>query len=416
MNSYILSLGSNLEPRRDHLAHALKKISQFAKIITTAPLFENPPLLPQNAPESWYRFFLNTGVKIETALSPDDLFLQLQNIESELGRDQLRLKWSPRPLDIDIVFMFNKNNESVNFTSALLQIPHPQWSSRNFVLSPLAHIIKSPTFLQKHRQQKPLSALVAILNVTPDSFSENPSSLEHKINDFKNLLEQHPAVIDIGAESTRPGATPLSHDEEWQRLLPLLTHWREIHQNYPFTKISIDTRHFQTAKKALSFQVSILNDVSGLTEPDMQEVAQDYEQTILMHSLTVPAEPQTTLSTDLNTVDELKRWIEHKLNNLPSALLSRLIFDPGIGFGKTPRQSLEILQRLPDFYSYNRPLLIGHSRKSFMNLWTEKKFSDRDIETLGVSAKIIHHVEYLRVHNLEAHQRLQKSLLALDGP
>lgn len=416
MNHYILSLGSNLEPRTDHLIQALNKISSFAKIVNTAPLFENPPLLPEKAPDEWYRFFLNTAVHIQTSLSPEDLFTQLQNVESQMGRNKERLKWSPRPLDIDIVFMLNKNLEPMNYSSSHLQIPHPQWESRRFVTSPLIHLLKSPTFLQKHRQQKSLPSLVAILNATPDSFSENTSSLDEKLTTFQRLLANHPAVVDIGAESTRPGATPVSHEEEWQRLLPLLTYWKEVKQNHPFTKISLDTRHAETAAKALSYKVSILNDVSGLAETKMTEIAQHYEQTILMHSLSVPADPKNTLSTTSGAIDELKKWLEVKIAKLPPSLLPNLIFDPGIGFGKTPRQSLEILQKLPEFYKYNIPLLVGHSRKSFMNLWTQQNFADRDFETLGVSATILHHVEYLRVHNLEAHFRLQKSILALEGP
>ncbi|MBY0384736.1 dihydropteroate synthase [bacterium] len=359
---------------------------------------------------------MNTAIKIETLLSPEDLFSKLQNVEFEVGRDQKRRKWSPRPLDVDIIFMLDKNNESINHSSSTLQIPHPYWDSRNFVLSPLIHLLNTPSIVEKHRREKPLSVFAAILNVTPDSFSEKSSSLKQKLSDFQNLLALHPAVIDIGAESTRPGATPLTHEEEWQRLSPLLTYWKEVSQNFPFTKISIDTRHFETAAKSLSYNVSILNDVSGLNQPKMIEVAEDYEKTILMHSLTVPAEPQTTLPDELNAVDELKKWLDVKIKNLPQSLIPRLIFDPGIGFGKTPRQSLELLQKISEFHVYNIPLLVGHSRKSFMNLWTQQNFADRDFETLGVSAKVIHQVEYLRVHNLEAHQRLQKSILALQGP
>jgi dihydropteroate synthase len=232
---------------------------------------------------------------------------------------------------------------------------------------------------------------------------------------MQRLLNLHPALLDIGAESTRPGATPLTSDEEWARLEPLLCHWKELKSSYPFTQLSLDTRHPQTAEKALAYDVSVLNDVGGLASVQMQDVAAHFDTTILMHSLSVPADPRNVLPKDQMATSELKSWLDTKLSDLPQNLLEKLIFDPGIGFGKTPLQSLELLQNLDEFKSYDLPLLVGHSRKSFMNLWCGKTFSNRDLETLGVSAQLFSQVEYLRIHNLDAHQRLQKSQLALTG-
>ena len=422
MNQYVLSLGSNLSPRKNHLQTALVKLSEFSTLRKISPLFENPPLLPPGATESWYHFFLNAAVWIETELSPEALLDQLHTMERAAGRTADRTTWSPRPLDIDIILQLSKNGDSLSYQSPRLQIPHPAWEQRNFVVTPMMHLLKGTpagatlSIVKKHRELKnPLCVFSAILNATPDSFSEDPQSQEALPNKMQRLLNLHPALLDLGAESTRPGATPLTPDEEWTRLEPLLSQWKEIKRSYPFTQLSLDTRHAQTAEKALTYNVSVLNDVGGLASPKMQEVAAEFDSVILMHSLSVPADPKTVLAKEQTPTTELKSWLEKKMSTLPQNLLAKIIFDPGIGFGKTPLQSLSLLQNLNEFKSYDLPLLIGHSRKSFMNLWCGETFSQRDFETLGVSAQLFSQVEYLRIHNLKAHLRLQKSQLALAG-
>lgn len=422
MNQYILSLGSNLSPRETYLQNAILKISEFASVVQVAPLFENPPLLPPSAPEPWYQFFLNTAVWIKTELNPESLLQQLHTLERAAGREKDRATWAPRTLDIDIILMFNNTGDLVEHHSPKLQIPHASWLQRNFVVTPVMHLLNSSKLgmplglLQKHRSlTTPLCAFAAILNVTPDSFSEDTLSTEPHKDKMRRLLKLHPAILDVGAESTRPGATPISAEEEWQRLEPFLIEWKEQRHRYPFTKLSLDTRHALTAQKALDFGVSILNDVSGLESQEMQDVATHFEQVILMHSLSIPADPKAVLPKEETPTTALKKWLDQKLEGFSQSLRARLIFDPGIGFGKTPLQSLSLMQDLEDFKSYDLPLYIGHSRKSFMNLWSQEKYSERDFETLGVSAALLSSVEYLRVHHLEAHQRLQKSILALGG-
>ncbi len=422
MNQYVLSLGSNLPPRKNHLQTALVKLSEFSTLRKISPLFENPPLLPSEAPESWYQFFLNAAVWIETELAPETLLDQLNSMERAAGRTADRATWAPRPLDIDIILLLSKTGEPLTYHSPRLQIPHPAWEQRNFVVTPIMHLLKGTaagtalSIVKKHRELlTPLCAFSAILNATPDSFAEDPQSQESPPKKMQRLLKLHPALLDLGAESTRPGATSLTPAEEWARLEPLLGLWKEIRHSYPFTQLSLDTRHAQTAEQALAYNVSVLNDVGGLTSLQMQDVATQFEATILMHSLSVPADPKTVLPKNQNAGTELKAWLENKLATLPQALLAKLIFDPGIGFGKTPLQSLSLLQNLNEFKSFDLPLLIGHSRKSFMNLWCDETFSERDFETLGVSGQLLSQAEFLRIHNLEAHQRLQKSQLALAG-
>lgn len=435
MNSYMLALGSNLGDRKQHLLSAIELLKREGSIDDISPCFENPPLLPPGAPKDWYHFFLNCVVIFKTTKAPLELLKTVKRIESELGRTENHEKWCPRQMDIDLICQQNPSSRDEIFSSNALTIPHPAWSERNFVISPLNHLAPhlkiartvsasemtpQNSVIEISRQlAKPLPALMAILNITPDSFSNSEKTLniETKIAEFKNRLESDPAFIDIGAESTRPHAQSLSAPEEWDRLLPFLELWKDIKGHYPFTKLSLDTYHFQTAQKSLDYGVDILNDVSGLSTPEMQEVASNFKKVILMHSLSVPADPQITLPEDRPAHLQIAEWLSKKLFALKTIPQEKIIFDPGLGFGKTPLQSLELLRNMTHFHQFDLLLLSGHSRKSFMNLWSEQPYSERDPETLGASLFLTEkQIDILRVHNLPLHKRALQSHLALRGP
>lgn len=413
MNRFILSLGSNIHPQTDFLSKALLAIAEFSHIQQVSPLYENPPLLPPHAPAEWFQFFYNAVVETLSSLSPQEFLQKTQAVETQLGRPALHEKWSPRVIDIDLIHVMGDNGPWQTKTPQLT-LPHKEFAKRNFVLSPLAYL-KNDSLTDHRRHVQPLSLFVTIFNVTPDSFSEVISSTDDKLVSFKKLLQQHPAIVDLGAESTRPGASFVSPKEEWQRLQPFMEYWQENSAQYPFTKISVDTRHPLTARRALDYGAHILNDVSGLSDPAMVDVAHGFEKVIFMHSLSVPADLKVVLPTNRSPVETLLTWAEKKRESF-STLSHKLIFDPGLGFGKTPVQSLQILQSVEKFYSLDLPLLIGHSRKSFLNLWSTAPFAERDTETLGLSSQLFGKVEYLRIHNLEAHQRHFRSFLAARSP
>ncbi len=411
LNHFTLSLGSNIFPQTDFLTKALFALSEFSQIRSVSPIFENPPLLPPNAPAEWFQFFFNTVVEVSSPLTPEEFLQKTQAIETQLGRPTNHEKWSPRVIDIDLLDVHTSQGRK-EIKTPQLTLPHPELPHRNFVLSPLAYLDNN--WLASHRQHpQPLSLFVTIFNVTPDSFSDVPSTPEEKLKSFQKLLKQHPAIVDLGAESTRPGAHPVTVEEEWHRLQPFFEYWRANSAHYPFTKLCIDTRHALTARRALDYGASLLNDVSGLTDAAMVDVAHGFEKVIFMHSLTLPADPKMVLTTP--PVETLLAWAEQRREEMPQ-LSEKLIFDPGLGFGKTPLQSLQILQNIESFHSLDLPLLIGHSRKSLLNLWSTAPFAERDPETLGLSSQLFGQVEYLRIHNLEAHQRQMRSLLAVRGP
>ena len=243
--------------------------------------------------------------------------------------------------------------------------------------------------------------IIGILNVTPDSFSDGGEG--NHIERAHQMIADGAAIIDIGAESTRPGAETLSYIEEVKRLLPVLEKL-----SYEIT-VSIDTRNYQIAKEAAQFpNVKYLNDVSGFSDPRMlEEAAQNNLTIIAMHSLTVPADKNTVI-TDASPLGTICQWIKNKSmefkNYLPS---ERIIFDPGLGFGKTAAQSTELIERAGELadlcHNLGTKILYGHSRKSFLGVGT---ITQRDLETARISNYLQKQgVDYIRVHNVGLNAR-----------
>jgi dihydropteroate synthase len=252
----------------------------------------------------------------------------------------------------------------------------------------------------------PRPGLVGILNVTPDSFSDGGAFLEpdRALAHARELLEAGADVIDVGAESTRPGATPIDPDEEWRRLervLPELCRMRD--QSGRFL-ISLDTRHASTLQRALPLGIDWINDVGGMRDAKMIELAAGSKaRVVLMHSLTVPASPHEILSPDCDPCAVLLEWGERRASELQIAGIARdrIIFDPGVGFGKSASQSRLILDDIERLHALGLPLLVGHSRKSFIG------GDDRDATTLRFSAALAERgVQYLRVHDVSSHARM----------
>jgi dihydropteroate synthase len=246
-----------------------------------------------------------------------------------------------------------------------------------------------------------MTKLAGIVNVTPDSFSDGGqytdthSALAH----IEQLIEDGADIIDIGAESTRPGATALSAEQEWERLSPLFEGL-----NVSGAIFSLDTRHAENARRALDIGFHWINDVSGFKDNAMIETVKLYGcQLVMMHSLTVPADKNVTLPEDADVIDALLKWSQANVARLERAGIRRhrIIMDPGLGFGKTARQSGQIIERFIELKACKLPILIGHSRKSFLGA------GDRDAGTLAVSRQLIAKgVDYLRVHDVAAHVEL----------
>jgi len=242
--------------------------------------------------------------------------------------------------------------------------------------------------------------VMGILNVTPDSFSDGGRyfNLEDAIDRAKRMVEEGVDIIDIGAESTRPQHEDVSAEEEWRRLEPVLKSLLE-HVSIP---ISIDTCKASVAAKALEAGAHIINDVWGLQkDPDMARVVGEYQvPVIVMHN-----QEGTTyhhLMGDVLTF--LRKSIElaeaHGLSG------DQIIIDPGIGFGKTTEQNLEIMARLAEFRTLGHPVLLGTSRKSMIGKTSNQTVDERLEGTLATSVLgVVAGVDIIRVHDVQANCR-----------
>lgn len=189
---------------------------------------------------------------------------------------------------------------------------------------------------------------MGIINVTPDSFFEKTPEVEEAVT---KALQMNVDIIDIGGESTRPGSQPVSEEEELRRVLPVLSRLKTK------TPLSIDTSKPRVAEEALKRGCSIINDVTGLEDPRMRELAARTEaDVIIMHNQPMAG------------VDSLLRWFEERLALVREAGIKdeKIIIDPGIGFAKTAAQNYEVLKGIPRLKTLGFPLLIGLSRKSFL--------------------------------------------------
>lgn len=247
--------------------------------------------------------------------------------------------------------------------------------------------------------------IMGILNVTPDSFSDGGHfhSRDAALDQAEELINDGADIIDIGGESTRPYAEPVSLEDELGRTIPLIRQIRSKHS----IPISIDTTKAEVARQALEAGADIINDISGgRKDPGIIEIAAEFDVPIvIMHMQGTPADMQNRPRYD-NVLDEISAFFEERVNVLIGKGINRdkITIDPGIGFGKTLDHNLQIIKHLDHFRSLDLPLLLGHSRKSFMAPVTAiEEAADRDIPTAAISAiSAFHYVDIIRVHNVAA--------------
>ena len=414
MKTFYLSLGSNLGDRFHYLNSAVEKLKKKdIVVLKTSSVYETPALLKTSAPEEWNKPFLNLAVKAKTSYQAQEVLTICKEIETQLGRKKTPA-WSPRAIDIDILLF----DQKMIYTQPL-KIPHPEMLNRNFVLAPLKELNpclnipgqKSTVLNLSRKLNKNLPCWMQIINITPDSFSDG-GKMNFKIFEqiLKKTLIGSMPIIDLGAESTRPAAQTLEPKKEWSRLAPYIDFFFNFYKGCTLRpRLSIDTYHPETAEKAIARGADIINDVSGFSEKMLQLLSSSSVEYVLTHSLSVPADPKKTLSSSVDPVAEIKTWFKRFLPLLEKHKIdkNRIIFDPGIGFGKTAGQSLILLQRARDFLDLPVRILIGHSRKSFMKSFSCFPAEERDLESFGCSVRLAGQgVDILRVHSASEQARV----------
>jgi len=253
--------------------------------------------------------------------------------------------------------------------------------------------------------------VMGILNVTPDSFSDgnNYLALPKAIECAKSLIKQGADIIDVGGESTRPGAKEVSAAQEIDRIIPVI----QVIRKYSDILISVDTRKAVVAEQAIQAGANIINDVSALRhDPDMINILQRNRDIgiILMHMQGEPASMQQNPVYE-NVIEEIICFFRERLAfcTLHEINQSRLFLDPGIGFGKNLEHNLVILSKLSAFQILGLPLVIGASRKRFINEIDPSEPSERLGGTLAATSLSLQTgVDIVRVHDVKAHVQFLK--------
>lgn len=265
----------------------------------------------------------------------------------------------------------------------------------------------------------PLPRIFGIVNVTPDSFSDGGAYFGQAdaVRRGRQLADEGADILDVGGESTRPGSEIVAVDEELRRVVPVI----ERLAAETSVPISVDTTKAAVARAALAAGASIVNDISGLTfDPEMIPACAASDcGVVVMHIQGTPQTMQIDPRYD-NAVEEIDGFLQQQVSLLGRAGIAeeRILLDPGIGFGKTPRHNMEILRGLNTFRRRGRPVLIGHSRKRFLSRIVGHPLDERDAATVGVSIAAAQlGADYLRVHDV---RQTRDALLAwsavLGGP
>lgn len=245
---------------------------------------------------------------------------------------------------------------------------------------------------------------MGIINVTPDSFSDGGDfyAATAALDQADKLVTAGADILDVGGESTRPYAEPVSTEEELRRVVPVI---REIRRKHTLP-ISIDTTKAEVARQALEAGADIINDVSALrNDPEMvQLVRTTTVPVIIMHMQGTPGNMQDNpVYTDV--VQDVFDFFVQRIGWLEDQGIDRqrLIIDPGIGFGKSLEHNLQLLKNLHRFKKLDTQLLLGHSRKKFLGLLTGLEVQERDLATAVVSALSVQQgVDIVRVHDVGA--------------
>jgi dihydropteroate synthase len=265
--------------------------------------------------------------------------------------------------------------------------------------------------------------IMGVLNVTPDSFSDggNFFSQEKAVQHALQMERDSADLIDIGAESTRPGSAGITAEEEWNRLAPVLFALR-ARLKIP---ISVDTRKSEIAAKAVESGAEIINDVSGLKhDPRVAEVAARLRvPMVLMH---MRGEPQTMQQMPFarDVLKDVTSGLRESLAIARKAGLakSQIILDPGIGFGKSYAQNYEVLAGMPELAKLGFPLLVGTSRKGFIGVTLSEGGTPATLETkiwgtaATVTASILHGAHIVRVHDVAEMARVARVVDCILNP
>ena len=256
------------------------------------------------------------------------------------------------------------------------------------------------------------TSIMGVINLTPDSFSDGGdlNSTKKVLDQVKHFLSNGVDVIDLGAQSTRPGAEEVGSSIEIKRLIPYL---KLIKSEFPEALISIDTFNSAVAYEALLNGADWINDVTGgRRDKGILDVISKFNCPFVITHSRGNSQNMNKLSNYNNLLSEVKSSLESLIKNAleKNILKENLIIDPGIGFSKDINQNLEILKNLDEFKKLNLPILIGASRKRFIGeILNEENPKERDVGTLAISCLCSNfNIDIVRVHNVKLNYQILK--------
>jgi dihydropteroate synthase/2-amino-4-hydroxy-6-hydroxymethyldihydropteridine diphosphokinase len=431
-HSVYFSLGSNLGERRQNLRAAIAALESAGVTLSAlSPIYETEPWGLAEQPA-----FLNMAAAGATALEPAALLRLLKQIEEDLGRQPAE-RWGPRLIDVDLLLY-----DDLVLDEDGLTLPHPRLHERAFVLAPLAEIaprLQHPRLdkgvlalrdalvyerASVRRQPLPLlwgrrTHVMGILNVTPDSFSgdgvmardpqDEAALIDAAVSQARQFVEDGADIVDVGGESTRPGSRPVDEAEEMARVLPVV---QALHAAVD-VPISVDTYRAPVAAAALEAGAGWVNDVWGLRmDADMAPlVARSGAPVVIMHNRSRPrdvAQEQRLGGRYVGVqyddlMADIRRELQESIDLAVAAGASpeQIIVDPGIGFGKTVSQNLQIVDQLDQIKAMGYPVLLGTSRKSFIGYTLDLPPAERMEGTAAtVAIGIDRGADIVRVHDV----------------
>ena len=443
-----VAFGSNLGNRIGYIEAALIEMGQAGiNVLKTSPIYETKPMYYEDQDT-----FLNGVCYVQTDLEPLPLLDTLQSIELRLKRNK-EIEKGPRTIDLDVVLY----NDAI-VQHERLQIPHKLLHEREFVLRPLDDILAEASVVQQsgkrsvrqlyssleHRDEtmSPVTELspclpllraadptrpthiMAILNLTPDSFSDGGF---HDASDMKaiqaqvsSFVESGATIVDVGGQSTRPKAELLTASAELDRILPAIRAIRSMPESRRIA-ISVDTFYSEVAREAVAAGADIINDISaGVLDPMMLPIMAQLGKTVVLMHMRGDPHTMTKLTQYPNgVVHDVANELSERVNAAEAAGIPRwrIILDPGIGFAKNQKQNLELLRRLPELRAapmhpnlQGLPWLVGTSRKGFIGKITGVQEADKRLmgTAAAITASIAGGADIVRVHDVEEMTQLGK--------
>jgi dihydropteroate synthase len=244
------------------------------------------------------------------------------------------------------------------------------------------------------------TVIMGILNVTPDSFTDGGMFFDvgSAVARAKEMVQQGADIIDIGGESSRPGAKPVSAEEELRRILPVIKKILSESQ----IPISVDTYKPRVAEECLKAGALIINDITGLRNEEMINVCAKYKASVVIMHMKGNSETMQDAPKYEDIVAEIIAFFRDRIAAAEKAGITKIILDPGMGYGKTLEHNIEILRRLSEFRDLGYPLMIGTSRKSFIKKLTDAKTNQELLPgTLAtVCVSVMGGVDVIRVHDV----------------